>query len=249
MEIDRVNHTFKPNSRFSNICSLYNFDKKLRALIFEAIQDVEVAFRSKIIHFFSMRYGAFWFMDSSLFTDLGIFQKCLKSIDDEILRTKEEFITDHFRKYSEPAYPPSWKTLEIASFGTISKLYSNFSDNGVKKQIAREFGLPQHKFLQSWIKAIAVLRNCCAHHARVWNRSFSITPQIPDRLSSNWLADTHIHEYKIYAQLSCLQYLLNSIDKSNCFKEQVKDLFNQYPNVDVKAMGFPDNWLNEPLWK
>ncbi len=81
MEAARVNHIFKPDSKFSNICSLYTFDKKLRALIFEAIQDIEVAFRGKIIHSFSMRYGAFWFMDSSLFTDQGIFQKCLKSIE------------------------------------------------------------------------------------------------------------------------------------------------------------------------
>ncbi len=249
MESDRLNHVFKPNSRFSNIYSLYTFDKKLRALIFEAIQDVEVAFRSKIIHSFSMQYGAFWFMESSLFKDQEIFQKCLKNIDDEISRSKEEFINDYFRKYSEPAYPPSWKTLEVASFGTISKLYGNFSDNGAKKQIARDFGLPQHKFLQSWIKAIAVLRNCCAHHARIWNRSFSITPQLPDKLPSDWLEHTHIHEYKIYAQLSCLQYLLNSIDKSNGFKQQIKCLLNHYPNVDPKAMGFSSDWQEEPLWK
>lgn len=33
------------------------------------------------------------------------------------------------------------------------------------------------------------------------------------------------------------------------FKEQLKDLFRLYPNVDILAMGFPKNWEEEPLWK
>ncbi len=249
MENDKVNHIFKPNSKFSNIYNLYTFDKKLRVLIFEAIQSIEIALRSKMIHNFSLQYGAFWFMDESLFSSSIIFQKCIKSIDDEISRTKEEFITEHFEKYTDPYYPPAWKTLEIAPFGTISKLYSNFTDNNIKKQIARELGLPQHKFLQSWIKSLAVLRNCCAHHARVWNRNFSITPQLPIKLSSKWLHNTNIQEYKIYAQLSCIAYLLNIIDTENTFKIKLKSLILEYDNVDIKSMGFPANWESEPLWK
>lgn len=178
MESDRVNHIFKPNSRFSSIYSLYTFDKKLRTIIFDGIQSIEIALRTKMIQCFSINCGAFWFMDESLFSNRVIFGKCLHNIKEEIARTKEEFILEHFHKYSEPSLPPSWKTLEITPLGTISKLYSNFKDNNTKKAIARELGLPQHIYLQSWIKSIAVLRNCCAHHARVWNRSFMITPTI-----------------------------------------------------------------------
>ena len=53
---------------------------------------------------------------------------CLKSIKTELSRTKEDFITDHFAKYNRPSMPPSWKTLEVVSFGTLGKLYSNFAD-------------------------------------------------------------------------------------------------------------------------
>ena len=28
-----------------------------------------------------------------------------------------------------------------------------------------------------------------------------------------------------------------------------KDLLSQYPEVDTNAMGFPQGWENEPLWK
>ena len=48
MEADRQQHTFKPNSRFSQIMSLYHFDEELRILLFSAIQHIEVAVRARI---------------------------------------------------------------------------------------------------------------------------------------------------------------------------------------------------------
>ena len=50
MEADKVNHIFKPNSFFDNAVDLYEFDRELRSLIFSAIQAVETALRSKMIH-------------------------------------------------------------------------------------------------------------------------------------------------------------------------------------------------------
>lgn len=79
-------------------------------------------------------------------------------------RSNEDFIKDHSEKYTYPALPPVWKTLEVVSFGTLSKLFCLFKDNRLKKQVAREFGLPQYTYLESWIRCITVLRNCCANH-------------------------------------------------------------------------------------
>lgn len=249
MESDKETHQFKPGSRFSDIIKLYDFDMSLRTLIFAAIQNIEIAFRSKIIHCFSLKYGSFWFMDSTLFKNPSIYARCLNSLDEEIHRTKEEFIINHLAKYSEPIYPPVWKTLEVASFGTLSKMFSNFSDNSVKKDVSRGLGLPQHVFLESWMTSIAVLRNCCAHHARTWNRTFTIKPQLPSTLSGDWISDRSRPPYKIYPMLCCIQYLLNTIGVGDEFNGKLKELIAQYPNVDVAAMGFPATWKNEPLWQ
>jgi hypothetical protein len=35
---------------------------------------------------------------------------------------------EHFKKYDSPSMPPVWKTLEVASFGTLSKLFCNMMD-------------------------------------------------------------------------------------------------------------------------
>ncbi|MCQ2069421.1 MAG: Abi family protein [Bacteroidaceae bacterium] len=249
MESDKYTHQFKPNCKFGDIIGLYDFDIVLRSLIFTAIQHIEIAFRSHIIHSFSLSYGSFWFMDKKLFRNPTIFDRCLTNLSDEIHRTKEEFIIDHFAKYDTPPYPPVWKSLEVVSFGTLSKIYCNFTDNAVKKKVAHDLCLPQHIFLESWMTAFAVLRNCCAHHARTWNRIFTIKPQIPTKLPEAWITDRSISPSKLYPQLCCLQYLLNTIGVGESFKTRLKELFVLYPNVDSAAMGFPASWKNEPLWE
>ena len=62
MEQDKTTHVFKPNSHFDNAVNLYFFDKKLRALLFTAIQSFEIALRSKLIQHFCTAYGAFYFI-------------------------------------------------------------------------------------------------------------------------------------------------------------------------------------------
>ena len=249
LECDKANHVFKPNSKFENVITLYNFDKELRSLLFSAIQSIEIALRTKTIQTISSNYGAFWFADVSLFSNTAIYVKCLVNIKNELKRSKEDFLIEHFAKYDNPLYPPAWKTLEVSSFGTLSKLYCNLSDNNLKKQIAKELGLPQHIYLESWIKSLSVLRNCIAHHARIWNRKYPWKPQLPKKLQNPWIQDKAIPQEKLYAQLCCVAYLMNTIQPSNDFNQKLKTLLADYPIVDVAAMGFSKLWHNEPLWK
>ena len=178
MEINKDKHEFKPNSRFDDAVALYRFDCELRNIIFKAVQDIEIALRTRIIQEFSMRNGAFWFYETALAVDGHQFLENMTSLDRELKRSKEDFIREHYAKYDNPAFPPSWKSLELASFGTLSKFYYNFSDIRAKKIVARSFNLPQHEVLESWMRSIAVLRNCCAHHARIWNRVYPKMPQL-----------------------------------------------------------------------
>ena len=239
MESDKVNHVFKPESKFENVVTLYNFDKDLRTLIFSAIQSIEIALRTKVIQIVSSNCGAFWFSDESLFSNT----------EEELKRSKEDFLIEHYAKYDNPPYPPAWKTLEVSSFGTLSKLYCNLADNNLKKQIARDLGLPQHLYLESWIKSLSVLRNCIAHHARIWNRKYPWKPQLPKKLQNPWIQNKGISQEKLYAQLCCMEYLMNESHPDNTFKHKLKSLLSEYPIVDVAAMGFPKLWYNEPLWR
>ena len=250
MEVPNTDkHQFLPNSNFDDVIELYQFDKKLRTLVFTSIQDVEIALRTRIIQYFSLKYGAFWFMDAGLFKKESIFVTCLENIKKEVNRSNEDFLKEHFKKYDEPSLPPVWKTVEVISFGTLSKLYCNFNDTDVKKQIARSFGLPQYRYLESWMKCASVLRNYCAHHARLWNRRFPIMPQLPKKLPLKWIDTSHIRPIKLYAQLCYLAYLEQSINPNSHFKNGIKTLLPNSPQATLKAMGFPVNWREESLWE
>lgn len=248
MEADSSRHDFREGSHFTTALSLYRFDNDLKALLFRAIQTIEVAVRTQMIQHFSMKYGAFWFMQAELFSSADIYQKHMKSLRRALERTQDDFIMEHFRRYDTPDMPPAWKTMELTTLGTLSRMYSNFSDNSVKKQVARNLGIPQHEFMRNWLEILTIIRNNCAHHARMWNRRFVVRLRLPHHLPFPWIQDSAFPIDRLYPQLCCIAYWLNRIEPQNTFVHDFRALLRRYPDVKVTAMGFPANWQEEPLW-
>lgn len=248
MEQDKQQHIFKTNSYFENAVSLYDFDKDLRTLLFSVIQSIEIAFRSALINTVACEHGSFWFMRPELFGNI-FFERNITKIKQEVERSPEEFIKEYYEKYDAPSLPPVWKTFEVVSFGSLSKMYSLLNDKPLKKQIARDFGLPKYVYLENWLLAIVVLRNCIAHHARLWNRNLPFLLRLPDRINLPWIKTEEVNTTKLFAILSCIYYLLRIVEPNNHFREDLLALFAAYPNVDLRAMGFPENWREFPLWK
>lgn len=240
---------YKADASFDKAVSLYEFDSKLRLLIFSAIQTIEVSLRSKIINRFSLAHGAFWFMNPDMAVDKHKFTENLGALERELQRSKDDFIKEHYDKYGKEGYPPAWKPLDLASFGCLTKLYFNFADTPVKKKIARSYGIPQHEILESWMKAINALRNACAHHGRIWNRIMPVMPQLPASLKQPWITDRPKIANRFYAVFCCVAYWLNAIQPDNTLANDFKVLLASHPNVDITAMGFPPQWGNEDLWK
>ena len=250
LETDKQTHEFRKGATLDQALALYKFDTTLRDMVFGATRQIEVALRSRVNYHFSRSHTPFWFTQVDMAADGHLFAENLIGVDREIHRTKEDFIKDYFERYDKPSFPPAWKTLETLSFGTLSKLYRNFADKAEKKEVAEDFGLPQHEFLISWLESLTSLRNFCAHHSRIWNRRFAVKPQIPKSLAGQkWLSDFSFSPDKIYPQLCCIAYLLNAIDSQNTFTQDIKQLLRAYPSVDAAAMGFTKEWEKEPLWK
>ena len=117
----------------------------------------------------------------------------------------------------------------MTSFGTLTKLYFNFADRRVKKQIARSYGVPQHEILESWMKAVNTLRNACAHHNRIWNRIMPVMPQIPTTLGNPWISQRPTTSNRLYAVFCCLVYWLNSFRPNNTLVHDFKNLLINIP--------------------
>jgi abortive infection bacteriophage resistance protein len=185
--------------------------------------------------------------NKNLFYDPEKYHTTLAKIKSELSRSDEEFIISFKSKYSNPL-PPSFITLEVSSFSTLSRLYENLRAGIVKREIAKFFGLADSAFI-SWLHAFVYIRNVCAHHARLWNKTLQIQPLFPRKPQHAWLINRTVSNKRIYYVLSMIIYFLNTINPNHTFKLKLENLFLKYPNVDKKAMGFPQNWQTEPLWK
>jgi abortive infection bacteriophage resistance protein len=97
--------------------------------------------------------------------------------------------------------------------------------------------------------SLVSLRNLCGHHNRTWNRE---NPLIPAPLKSPafpWIGSATTDMKRIYYRICIIKYLLFTVSPYNTFTQKLKLLLSEYPTIDIKAMGFPAGWQNEPLWK
>lgn len=250
MQSDKVVHKFNPNSYFEDVIDLYNFDRHLRLLMFDAIERIEVALRTKLIYHLSLSQGALFYLDDSIFTDKSKQQATVDHLISEIDRSKEQFIVEH-RKYHKGEPFEAWKALEVTSLGTLSKLYKNLTHQlPEKSKIAQEFGFNSHKDFSSFLEAITVIRNVIAHHSRLWNNNVTTKYLWPKNLKNNpitYIPDEN-QRAKLFPLLSLTLYTIEIISPGNSIKEKFFQLLKDYPIVPVHRMGFPVNWKTQPIW-
>jgi abortive infection bacteriophage resistance protein len=247
-QIDKDNHKFKPNTTFESVIDLYTFDRKLRLVIFDALERIEIALRTKMVYYLSIEKDHWWFEDINNFFNQGFFEESIKEIDKELDRTKEIFIESHYDKYGTENRPPAYKTLEVLSFGCLSKLYSNLkNDIPAKDRIAKEFNLPNHNFLRSWLQSFNTVRNIIAHHSRLWNRNIHFPPKSLHKTDFNFI-EIPEDKHSLYHCLSCILFVLNKVSEGHTVKEKIIELIDETPIINTSEMGFPENWREQSLW-
>ncbi|SMB79488.1 Abi family protein [Hymenobacter roseosalivarius DSM 11622] len=153
LQADKQAHIYKPGSCFETALELYQFDQKLRVLAFDVIERIEVSVRTRLIYTMSHNHSPWWFEEVTLFTSPEDHAEALASIDGELARSHEEFILDHQARYStDVRRPPAWKTLEIVTLGTLSRLYGNIrKDLAGRDEIAAHFLVPPKQYLSGWL--------------------------------------------------------------------------------------------------
>lgn len=172
-------------------------------------------------------------------------------MQNEIDKTNEVFIRHYKANYDDPENPPAWMILELASFGQISMLYKNLrSDNKSKKAIASHFGVSE-VVLESWLECLSYVRNCCAHHMRLWNRKLSKPPIKPQKTTYIWIGNIpeENKQNRLYMVLVIIHYLLKSFIPTNRFGEKLFELIDASPNIPIQYMGFPSNWKEDKFWQ
>ncbi|WP_025835227.1 Abi family protein [Bacteroides rodentium] len=238
----------KEGTTFEQVLTLYRFDKKLRILLFNEIEKIEVAIRSVLANIGCQELeDKFWITKPEYFANADKFSQTLSIIEKELASSKEDYIEDFRQNYTED-YPPAWMITEVLSFGNLNYIYSNIASNKLMKRIASYFGLKPQVFT-SWLTVLANLRNMCCHHARIWNRDFMLNPAEPRKTSNAWIDTAHIDKKRMFYRLCIIRYFLASVSPDNNFNEKIASLLADYPSIDIAAMGFCKEWEKENLWE
>lgn len=176
---------FMPGARFQDAVELYVFDKRLRLLILDAIERIEVAFRVDIAYLLGAR-DTFAYDNPSLLH--GNFTKkidlktgntrhkdWLIKHDQLIHRSKEDFVEHYKEKYGLPL--PIWVAIELWDFGLLSTFYKGMAVND-KSEISAKYNIPDFQIMESWLRCLNYVRNVVAHHSRLWNRNLIDQPKL-----------------------------------------------------------------------
>lgn len=229
---------FLPNTSFDDIYKLYLFDKKLRLLMLDVIERLEVSIRSIIAHELG-KENPLAYMDDSFIRNSTPKVKSnycdvwLPKLQEKIKGNKSEFIKWHRSQHKDI---PFWVVVEIWEFGTLSKYYS-FLKGKYQNRISSKFRVNSNVF-GKWLHEINLLRNDCAHHSRIWNKDFNDTllPVYNVSLSNNI-------QSRLLSRILVLGYLIKQTGSQNYnWLEKIHNLIEtsfptNIPNVSLKSMG------------
>ena len=74
MQTDKERHIFKHDACFEEVIARYEYDRELRLMLFNAVEAIEIALRTKMIYYLSQSYGGLFYLDASLFDDPDVFK-------------------------------------------------------------------------------------------------------------------------------------------------------------------------------
>lgn len=260
----QVPHHFIPETTFDDILTLYVFDRKLRLLLLDAIERLEVALRAQLTNTLADHYGPHGYLDPGVFDSRYNHGWLMGKLDKIVQEPRVEVFLQHYRqKHSNaPAHPPVWMAMELLTFKEVSTLFANLRHEQDTKRVEQHFGW-KYTLLKSWFRSLSDLRNLCAHHMRIWNREFGSSPEMPVKRPDNWVSipisissgspshpDQRVSpQRRLYMQVVVIESLMQSTNPGSSWSERLVRLLDQHPQMSRPHMGFPSDWHEELFWR
>lgn len=224
---------------FDSICDIYTFDQDLRNLLRRYLEILEIYLKTQIAHGFSMAKCLTpphdqHYLENNFYNKKG-YQEVMDSFKKDKNYYRDSLIYQHHKnKYGSKM--PLWAMVELLSFANVSKLYNAmyFSEKDI---IANALGIGA-KTLVNHMHCMAVLRNRCAHCARLYNTSFNP----PAHFTSNYLKKhPEVKQDTLFAYAIVLAKRLPNEYKIQFINDLIK-MISDNINIDISLIGFPDNY-------
>ena len=264
---------FIPGTSLDLVWEHYLFDRCLRLHFLDSIERIEVSLRVKIAHLHARESGPFGYTERNYFPHWNGYEEKLMGSKVQIKRDKDtgeivptgsEYADHFFRKYGDMHnYLPIWMAVGMIDYGMLTYFFRH-SSHAIQSEIAKEWAI-NPKSLRSWLLALRHLRNICAHHGRVWNRSFPGAPDIPSiRIDERWyyayslkahkwvrptrrmdgMSEWRLNPETTAAFLFVCRHLMRYVAPSSRWKERVELCLHkaQEKGIVLAKMGLPEHW-------
>lgn len=253
---------FINGASFDLVVELAQFDKKLRLLVLDGIETVETAVRVAIAHKLGQVHplahleprfldGKFTQQNPRMPSTESAHQKWCSRYEKALKESKEEFVAHHLDNYNGKM--PIWAAIEVWDFGMLSRFFSGMQARD-RNAVSAKFGLQDGHVLASWLRTFNFIRNLSAHHSRLWNRAMAEVPALPALERCRALNVLHKNERakeRLFGALTCLWYLVSTIEPNSTWKHQVKEHLATFPRselVSLSSAGFVPDWESSSLW-
>lgn len=248
---DPSDERFIQGTTFEKIWDLYTFDRQLRLITMDAIERVEVYFRTQLAYELAKDTGVFGYLNRCNlphFKD-GKYGEFIAHCENEYDRSREPFVLHFKKKYGDKeSMPPYWVMVNIMDFGTMLRLYKG-SPVEVRNRVANEIGVSA-RVLESWLITLNTVRNICAHHGRLWNRGIGTRPTIPTvKKYPEWHEPFEIRNDNLLGVMTILSFLLERVAPDTSWRTKLFKLLNTRSEDEFNRMGFTKGWKECPLWK
>jgi len=221
---------------FEDVINLYDFDNELRLLFSKYLQTIEISIKSNFAYTLAIKYdNPHIILDDTIFKNKEYYQSGIEKLKQNF-NDSDEIFAIHYKKTYEEPLPPIWVSVELMTFGELSKWIYNLNDKDTKL-IAKEYGIKSAHIFKSFLYHLTEIRNKCAHHSRIWNKSFSHKFVIPRQYKEYFDNDT----YKLSHTLLVMKLLLDKINKNNIVNEVI-ELANNY-KIPLNEMGLNETTL------
>ena len=244
-------HQFRENVSFDDILDLYVFDRKLRCLFWEALERTEIHIRTQwVYNLTTLTQDPFVHLNPCNFSDPADYQQDLKKLKEEVRRSNKETFVKHFFDHYNEALTPLWACVHLMTLGELIRWVDNTQNKCVKKEMAQSSGFTKYRPFHSFAVALTELRNVCAHHVRLWNRSFMKSPMTVKSLNvpgfQEFLPIPSSNKLYVFAVL--LSAVLRAHNPKTSWPARLGDLLSTRTSLQLASMGFPPNWKQYEVW-
>lgn len=225
-------HTYPEDLNFNEIKNMYLFDKRMRLMVIEAIEEIENSLKAIIVNKLVNDNPDMLWLDYSMVTNHAVLNKIQRSLFDK----GNNSLFDHKNNYRIKI----WKLTELLSFGKMVKIYDILKQQPYL-EVCELFNLPEpeinpkikdkrdartkakKKMVTSLLHTLATLRNHCVYHHRLIGCT-TLPKQKP--LHGYEIAENENHH--LTNHIYTLEHIMQALRHDNTWFKRVCMLIDEY---------------------